>query len=190
MLSQFRLGDNLIRVQHQILKCLVLVGGQIHASAVNTDAFGTGIELDGSRGDDRAGEASGAAHQGIEARKNFFHAKRFYDVIIGACIKATDFILPITARCKNQYWIALPRLTHLANQADAIQFWQAKINDGGVVIIFDGQVNACASVPGIIDDKSGLLQTQFKLLPQQAGIFYNQYPHAHSLLMAPVALST
>jgi hypothetical protein len=81
-----------------------------------------------------------APHQRANAGREFVERKWLAQIVVGSEIEALDAVFHLGTLGQNQHrqaWFFHPQM---AQNADAIEFWQIKIEDNQVKFVFDGSV--------------------------------------------------
>ncbi|MNJ65741.1 hypothetical protein D3C77_617750 [compost metagenome] len=113
--SQVALGQDLLRVQHEIAQQAKLRGGELDIDPVADNALAAFVQLQASSLQGRLiGQATGTAQQRLHAQHQFFRVKGFAQVIIGTGFQTFDAFSPRAARREDQHRCGQPSRTPLA----------------------------------------------------------------------------
>src|SRR5580698_4511635 len=102
MLDQFGARDDLATLIGEIGQEPVFQAGELDGIAVQGDATGAGVDVQGADIDVGGGEAGGAAQERTQPCQQFLGIERLGEVIIGPGIEARHLVAPAVARGEDQ----------------------------------------------------------------------------------------
>ena len=127
--------------------------------------------------DDRRCITRCSPNQRVQTRHQFFHVKRFGQIVVGTGFKTGHFVLPVATGGQNQHRKASLFFAQHADQRHPVHLRQTDVDHCCVVRIFTAVVQTLFTVARRIVHKSGTSQMTDELLAQCFFIFNNQDSH-------------
>ena len=137
MLQQHGAGHHLPLVAHEILQQLVLTRLQADQLALTPYLLAEQVHLQVSNLKTCchfATQLPRVSRQDFQARQQFRHGKRLYEIIVGATVQALHPVVDAAQSAQEQHRRALPLLAQQAQQGQSVQPRQHAVDHQHIVL--------------------------------------------------------
>ena len=146
--------------------------GELDWIAIDGDPAGAGVQADRPAGELALGMSGRTAQQRAHARQHLFEMEGLGDIIIGSGIKALHLVAPPIAGREDEHRHGAAGASPGFQHRDAVHFWQADIENDGVVGLALAEIMAFLAVERAVDDIARVGQ-RGRELPIEIGIVLN-----------------
>ena len=159
VLKDHRLGDGPARVTHQIFE-------QSEFARLEVDFFFAAMDfafeqIHGEIANDEAGwfgRLGGATNERLHAREQFGKCEWLGEIIIAACLEAADTVVHRSFGAENEDGGANVFATQLPDNAQAVEFGEHDVHNGGVVRNRLRSGEAIFAIRALINGKAALFE--------------------------------
>ncbi len=123
------------------------------------------------------GFAVGASDEGLDAGEEFTEGERLDHVVVPAGLEAADAVIDGAFGAEEEHWCADVLGAEVADEADAVEFGQHDIDDGGVVGGGGGDGHGVFAVGGMVHGEASLAQAIYDEGGDLRVIFHHENTH-------------
>jgi hypothetical protein len=119
-------------------------------------------------------DIAGAAHHGTNVGFEFAQVEGFGQVMVGTAVEADDLVVLGVTGGEHDHRGPVVALAQFAQDGDAVLFWQAEVEDAGVVAVVAQGAQRHFAVPDPVDGIAGQHQAGAYAVAEELVVFNQQ----------------